>query len=362
MAAVTTLALTGALALAACGGQEANKASTGAGGGASVAGDCFTGNLTGEGSSAQKNAIEVAIAQYGAKCSGANISYNATGSGAGVKQFTAQQVNFGGTDSVLKDDEKVKAKEGCGSEAWDIPMVVGPLGVAYNVKGIDKLVLDAPTMAKVFNGKITTWNDPAIAKLNPGASLPSTAIKVYFRSDESGTTENFTKYLKAAAPSDWTMDASKKWTGSVGEGKPQNAGVAQAVKAQDGAIGYLEWSYITQNNLKMASVDTGSGKPVELTAESVGKAVNIAKQVGTGNDLALKLDYATKAEGAYPMILVTYELVCSKYKDAETGKKVKSFLKLMATSEVQKKMQDKGYAPLPQEMQQKVTKALDAIQ
>ena len=213
--------------------------------------------------------------------------------------------------------------------------------------------------AKIFDGKITTWNDPAIAKLNSGVSLPSTPIKVYFRSDDSGTTENFTKYLKAAAPDAWSYETGKKWTGK-GEGKEKSAGVATAVKGQDGGITYVELSYAQQNTLKMAEIDTGSG-PVVLNAESVGKTVATAKPTGSGNDLALKIDYATKEAGAYPIILVTYEIVCSKYADAAQGSKVKAFLTTFASDEVQGKLEELGYAPLPAEVAAKVQTAVKAI-
>ncbi len=370
ISALTALAITGALALSACGSEtpstptnpgSANSSNT------SAATDCFEGNLTAEGSSAQKNAFEQAMKVYQDKCSGANIAYAATGSGAGIKQFIAKKVDFAGSDSALKTaggaDGKVEATEAanaCTSPAWNLPMVAGPIAVAYNVKGIDKLILDATTMAKIFDGKITAWNDPAIAALNPGVTLPATAIKVYFRSDDSGTTENFTKYLKAAAGDAWGHDPAKKWPGS-GEGKEKSAGVALAATQTDGAITYVEWSYATSNNLKMAAVSTGSGAPVELTGESAGKAVAAATQVGSGNDLALKLDYATKAEGAYPIVLVTYEIVCSKYADPAKGKKVKSFLSLMSTSDVQKSLEAKGYAPLPADVLAKVQTAVAAI-
>ena len=137
--------------------------------------------------------------------------------------------------------EQTAADKQCGSPAWNLPMVTGPIAVAYKVKGVDKLILTPDVIAKIFIGQITTWNDPAIAKVNPGVTLPSTAIKVFFRSDESGTTENFTKYLKGAAPKVWTADPAKKWTGK-GEGKEKTAGVAGAVKATEGGITYAEWS------------------------------------------------------------------------------------------------------------------------
>jgi phosphate transport system substrate-binding protein len=367
--ALGAIALSGALALSACAsennGAQPGAGSTGAAGGSTAAGDCFSGDLKAEGSSAQKNAIDEAIKAYQSACADANIDYQPTGSGAGIKQFIAKQVDFAGSDSALKTEpkdgvvESDAAKQACGSEAWNLPMVTGPIAIAYNVKGIDKLVLNADVAAKIFDGKITTWNDPAIAALNKGVTLPSTPIKVYFRSDESGTTENFTKYLKAAAPEAWSYDPGKKWTGK-GEGKEKSAGVATATKGQDGGITYVELSYAQQNQLPMAQIDTGSG-PVELTAESAGKTIATAKQTGTGNNLALKIDYATKEAGAYPIVLVTYEVVCSKYADAETGKKVKAFLKTFASDAVQKDLETKGYAPLPTEVATKVKTAVDAI-
>jgi len=369
ISALGAIALSGALALSAC-ASENNGAAPGAGGagaasGSSASGDCFSGDLKAEGSTAQKNAIDEAIKAYQTACGDANIDYQPTGSGAGIKQFIAKQVDFAGSDSALKTtpkDGKVEAqdaKAACGSDAWNLPMVTGPIAIAYNVKGVDKLVLDAEVAAKIFDGKITTWNDPAIAALNKGVTLPSTPIKVYFRSDESGTTENFTKYLKAAAPDAWSYETGKKWTGK-GEGKEKSAGVATAVKGQDGGITYVELSYAQQNQLPMAQIDTGAG-PVQLTAESAGKTIATAKQTGTGNDLALKIDYATKEAGAYPIVLVTYEVVCSKYADAQTGKKVKSFLKTFASDAVQKQLESKGYAPLPAEVATKVQTAVDAI-
>lgn len=362
---VAALALVGSIALAACGSDNNTSAGGDSSASSPAAGDCVAGTLSAEGSSAQKNAIEEAISSYGDKCSGATINYNPTGSGAGIKQFIAGQVDFAGSDSALKTVakdgkvEKDEADKACGSPAWDIPMVTGPIAIAYNVKGVDKLVLNADVAAKIFLGKITTWNDPAIAALNSGVTLPKTLIKVFFRSDESGTTENFTKYLNAAAPSVWTAEPAKAWTGK-GEGKEKSAGVSGAVKGTDGGVTYTEWSYAKDNGLGVAQIDNGSG-PVELTGESVGKAVSAASQSGQGNDLALKLDYTTKEAGAYPILLVTYEIVCSKAKDAEKGKLIKAFLKHFAAADTQQGLEEIGYAPLPDSVRTKVTAAIDAL-
>jgi phosphate transport system substrate-binding protein len=238
-------------------------------------------------------------------------------------------------------------------------MVTGPIAVAYNVKGVDKLVLTPEVIANIFSGKITTWNDAAIAKINSGVSLPSEPIKVFFRSDESGTTENFTKYLKAAAPNAWAAEPGKSWTGK-GEGKEKSAGVASAVQSTEGGITYAEWSYAKDNKLGIAQVDNGGGA-VELSGESVGKAVAAAKPDGEGNDLRLKLDYTTKEAGAYPILLVTYEIVCSKAKDPAKVDLVKAFLKHFSSKETQASLEDIGYAPLPDEVRTKVDAAIAAL-
>ena len=366
---VTGVALVGTLALAACGSDNNAPATPGATPGASSsttnAAGCPTGTLNGEGSSAQKNAIEEAIRTFQAKCPGATVNYAATGSGAGIKQFIAGQVNFGGSDSVLKTKEKdgkieaTEAAKACGSPAWNLPMVTGPVAFTYNLKGVDKLIITPEVAAKIFNGVITKWNDPAIVAINKDAKLPDMAIKVFFRSDESGTTDNFTKWLSAAAPSVWTAPPGKKWTGK-GEGKPQSTGVATAVKNTEGGVTYAEWSFAKDNKLGIAQIDNGGG-PVELSAESVGKAVATAKQVGQGNDLALKLDYASKSAGAYPVLLVTYEIVCSKAKDPSKVALTKAFLKHFSSPETQKSLEGLGYAPLPAEIETKVTAAIDAL-
>ncbi|MEO6143730.1 MAG: phosphate ABC transporter substrate-binding protein PstS [Dermatophilaceae bacterium] len=362
---VTSVALVGTLALSACGTDSNVTATPGAGNGTTNAADCATGTLNGEGSSAQKNAIEEAIRTFQEKCNGATVNYAATGSGAGIKQFLAGQVDFGGSDSALKTKEKdgkietEEAAKFCGSPGWNLPMVTGPVAFAYNLKGIDKLVITPDVAAKIFNGVITKWNDPAIVAINKGATLPDLAIKVFFRSDDSGTTDNFTKWLNTAAPSAWPAEPAKKWTGK-GEGKAQNTGVATAVKDTEGGVTYTEWSFAKDNKLGIAQIDNGGG-PVELNAKTVGQAVSTAKQVGEGNDLSLKLDYATKEAGAYPVLLVTYEIVCSKAKDPAKVALTKAFLKHFSSTETQKSLEGLGYAPLPAAVQTKVTAAIDAL-
>ena len=364
-AATAAAALGAALVLASCGSDP----TTGSGGSPAApkeTGSCPSGTLNAEGSSAQKNAIEEAIAAYQEQCPDVTVNYNPTGSGAGIKQFSAGQVDFAGSDSALKSEEKdgvvetdAAAKRCGGNPAWDIPMVVGPIAVAYNVAGVDGLVLNAEVMAKIFDGTIKKWNDPAIAKLNAEAKLPNAPIAVFFRSDESGTTENFTKYLQAASGGAWKTEPAKTWDGA-GSGKEKSAGVAEGVKATANSITYVEWSYARDNKLAMAKVDTGAG-PVELTGESAASAVAAAKPSGEGNDLRLDLDYKTQEQGAYPIVLVTYEVVCSKGLDATKTKLVKSFLTSFSSTETQASLEEIGYAPLPDQVRSKVESAIKAI-
>jgi phosphate transport system substrate-binding protein len=348
--------------LAACGSDDNSDGDT-----AAAAGSGATGTLKGEGSSAQKNAIDQVIATFQEANPDATVEYNPTGSGAGITQFIAGQVDFAGSDSALKSEEKDgiiqtdAAKQRCGgNEAWNLPMVAGPISIAYNLPGVDTLVLNPEVAAKIFLGQITTWNDAAIAALNSGVTLPSTPIKVFFRSDESGTTENFEKYLSATAPDVFTAEPAKQWAGTVGEGKEKSAGVAEGTKTTEGGVTYVEWSYATSNGLGVAQIDNGGG-PVTLSGESAGKAVAVAEVVGTGNDLGLKLDYTTKEAGVYPIILVTYEIVCSKGLDADKTALLKSFLTTFSAADTQAALESIGYAPLPEEIRSKVATSVAAI-
>ena len=359
------------LALSACGSDPEPTGSSSPGDTSSSsapddAAECPNGTLNAEGSSAQKNAVEEVITAYNEKCADVTVNYNPTGSGAGIKQFNAGQVDFAGSDSTLKteaSDGKVEADEAkkrCqGNAALNLPMVIGPVAIAYNLDGVDKLILDGATAAKIFQGVVKTWNAPEIAKLNPGAKLPTAPISVFFRSDESGTTENFAKYLKASGGGAWKGEPSKKWTGT-GSGKEKSSGVAQGVQSTKNSITYVEWSYAVDSKLGVAQVDAGAG-PVQLTADSASKALAAAKVKGTGNDLAMSIDYATKAPGAYPIILVTYEIACSKGLPAEKTALVKSFLSYFVGTEGQASLKELNYAPLPDELRTKVEAAVKSI-
>jgi phosphate transport system substrate-binding protein len=327
-----------------------------------TAGACASGSISSDGSSAQANAMTAWVTAYQKKCPGATINYTGTSSGQGVSDFTASKIAFAGSDAALDKTkgEVTAAEKACGSPAIDIPMVVGPIAIGYNVSGVSDLTLNADVLAKIFTGKITTWSDPAIAAINSGAKLPSTKISVFFRGDPSGTSKNFESYLAATAPTVFTATPDKPWPYKTGSGVQGSSAIADGVKSTDGGIGYMEWSYAGNKGLKTAKVDNGGGA-VALSAETAGSLAGTAQIVGTGDDLSLKLDYATKQAGVYPIELVTYEIVCTKYKDAATGALVKSFLTYTASSEGQGVLAAQGYGPLPSELLSKVQASVAKI-
>ena len=353
------IALTAVLALAACGSD--NQPSSGGAGPSAAASSCAGGSLTAQGSTAQKNAMDEWIKTYQGQCPDAKISYEGTGSGAGVQAFISGTADFVGSDSYLKpDSEQGQADAKCpGGSAVNLPMVVGPIAVVYNLDGVKGLQLDAPTLAKIFAGKITKWNDPAIAGQNSGAKLPSTAIQTIHRSDESGTTDNFTKYLSKTASSDWTFDHAKAWKAPGGTGAKGSDGVASALKSSPGAIAYVEMSFAQNGNLSTAKIKNGAGEYTELSGDSAGKTIEGAKVVGTGSNLSMDIDYTTKQAGAYPIVLVTYEIACTK--GSPKAAAIKGFLTYTSSTGGQSALSDLGYAPLPDSVRTKVAQVVASI-
>ncbi|ALV34876.1 phosphate ABC transporter substrate-binding protein PstS [Streptomyces sp. CdTB01] len=364
--ALGALAASGALVLTACGSDDT---SSGSGGGSSASAttgassikcDNAKGQLLSDGSSAQKNAIDAWVAQFSKAC-GVQINYKAGGSGAGVTSFTQGQLAFAGSDSALKPEEVTASKKVCsGGQGIDLPMVGGPIAVGYNLSGVSNLVLDAPTLAKIFNSKIQYWDDAAIKKLNPSAKLPHLKIQAFHRSDESGTTDNFTKYLIATAKSDWPYSGGKAWQAKGGQAAAQSSGVAAQVKQTNGSIGYFELSYVA-DGVNAVSINTGASAPVAPSSDSASKAIADAKVVGTGKDLSLQLNYNTKADGAYPITLVTYEIVCDKGNKSDTLPATKAFLRYIASEDGQNVLSGLKYAPIPADIIAKVRTTIEGL-
>lgn len=363
--AAGALAVSGALILTACGSDD-NTGSSGGDGGTKATGNIKCegkGQLLASGSSAQKNAMDLWVKNFGAECKDVKINYKATGSGAGIQEWLQGKTAFAGSDSALKPEEVASSKKMCksGGQGINLPMVGGPIAVGFNVPGVDKLTLDAKTLALIFDSKIKNWNDEAIKKLNKGVNLPNLKIQAFHRSDDSGTTDNFTKYLKAAAPESWPHEPGKAWEGEGGQAADGSSGVSSQVKQNSGAISYFELSYATASSIKTVDLNTGASAPVQATVDNASKAIAAAKVKGTGKDLALSLAYDTKAEGAYPITLVTYEIACDKGNKSDTLAATKSFLTYVASEDGQASLKDLGYAPLPTEIATKVRESVASL-
>jgi phosphate transport system substrate-binding protein len=347
------LALTATFALAACGSDNNNNPPASSGSGAPSAGPsfaCATGTLNSQGSTAQQNAIDQWVKAYQTACSGANIVYQGSGSGAGQQAFIQGTADFAGSDSPLVAADQPKADARCKTgPAIHLPMAVGPIAVVYNVQGVTGLQLKPATIAKIFAGKITTWNDAAIKADNPSATLPGTKITTVHRQESSGTSDNFSNYLSTVDPTDWTFghDAEKG-----------SDGVSAFLSKTDGSIGYVEWSFAQANNLNVAKVGNGAGEFVELNGDSAGKTIASAQNTGTGDDMKLKIDYNTSASGAYPIVLVTYEIVCEKGNSSTALPLIKGFLGYAASTAGQQAITSVGYAPLPESVRTKVATAV----
>ncbi|MDF6043329.1 phosphate ABC transporter substrate-binding protein PstS [Streptomyces sp. JH14] len=366
--ALGALAVSSALVLTAC-GSDNNSGGSSTGGSSektsaasNIKCDDAKGQLLASGSSAQKNAMDLWVKDYMAGCTGVEVNYKSSSSGEGIIAFNQGTVGFAGSDSALKPEEVADSKKICKTgQGINLPMVGGPIAIGFHLEGVDSLTLDAPTLAKIFDGKIKKWNDEAIAKLNTGAKLPDKAIQAFHRSEDSGTTQNLGKYLAATAPNDWKYEPEKKWPAPGGQAASGSAGVAAQVKQVDGAIGYFELSYASSQSISTVDINTGGSAPVKASSENASKAIAAAKVKGTGKDLALDLDYTTKAEGAYPIVLVTYEVVCDTGNKAETLPTVKSFLNYTAGDEGQKLLSEAGYAPIPTEINAKVRETIASL-
>jgi phosphate transport system substrate-binding protein len=363
--AVLGVAAVGAL-VAACGtNNNTGSGSTSPSSSSNI--QCASGTLNAAGSTAQQNAISQWSKDFQNACNGVTFNYAANGSGAGVQQFEQGTVDFAGSDFALSGSDIQKANARCKTgNAIDLPMAPGPIAVGYNVTGVTtSLNLSASVLAKIFTGKITNWNDPAIKADNSGANLPNLAIQTFHRSDSSGTTYNFTNYLSHDAAADWTLGANKNWPGPGGQGGKGSSVVAQDVKTTAGGIGYFEQSFATQNNITYANVGNASGQFVQLTTANVAGFLSKATPATTGStgagDLGLQFNYADTSPTDYPNVLVTYEIVCSKGNDPTKLGLIKGFLGYAASTTGQAQLTKNSYVPLPSNLQSQVASAVSAL-
>ena len=336
-----------AVLVAGCGGGNNDNGGS-AGGGDTATG---SGQLKASGASFPDAYYQEVISAYKEQAPDVTVTYNSVGSGTGKKEFGQGLTDFAGTDSTVKDTDGVPA----GSFVY-VPTVAGPITVSYNLSGVDKLQLSPDTLANIFQAKIAKWNDPAIAKDNQGVSLPDGPITVAHRSDGSGTTSNFTKYLTAASPQ-WKLGSGDTvaWPSGT-QGAEKNTGVAQIIKQTDGAIGYVDYSDAVETKLSLAAIKNKDGK---FVAPSLDGATAAVAGATVKDDLTYDPLNASGAD-AYPITAPTYLLLKSKY-DADKAKLVTDYVRYLLT-DGQPIAKDVNFAALPSGLQQKALAQLDKVQ
>ena len=359
VATVGAAAVATALALAACSSSSSSStpASSGSGSSSSASSSsaALSGTLNGSGSTFQLTFQQTAIAAFKQPQPNMTVNYGGGGSGKGRTDLASGVVNFAGSDSPIPAAETANFK---GKTVLYFPVLIGPITLSYNLSGLSKpLQLSAPVIASIFDGKITKWNDPAIAADNSGVTLPSTAIAIAVRSDSSGTTQNFTLFLKDATPSTWTLGSSSiiKWPATAHAGSG-NSGVAQIIKSTPGAIGYVDYSTAKASSLTFASIKNKDG---DYVAPSPTSASAAASQVTVAPDLTFHAVWAPGAT-SYPITYQSWDLVYQTQPNANDEAMLKAYLGYLLGAG-QQLLPNLGYAPLPANIDQMATAQLSKI-
>ena len=354
----------GAALLALAASVTACGASNEGSGSGSSSSSSLSGTLNGGGSSAQESAMSAWRAGFQSQNGdGVTVNYDPVGSGTGRENFISGAYMFAGSDAALSTDagELDKAKQRCGGDVIEVPDYVSPIAVVYNLPGVDGLQLSPSTLGDIFSGKVTTWNDPEIAKDNPDAKLPSTAITPVHRSDDSGTTENFTDYLSQTGGGTWKYPADDTWPIKGGESGEGTSGLVASVKSGEGTIGYADESQA--GDLGQAAIKVGSSynKP---SAEGAAKVLAMSPLVkGRGaNDMAVAVDRTTTEAGAYPLMLTSYLIACPTYDSKSDADLVKNYLSYIVSKDGQQAAADQaGSAPLDPKLQQEAASIVSKI-
>ena len=322
------------------------------------------GTITAGGSSAQANAETAWTAAFTSVATGVTVNYDKSqGSGGGRSNFIAGAYDFAGSDAPLSADETTQAAATFPGGAVNLPIYLDGVSVAYNNADASSLNLSTATIAKIFSGKITDWSDPAIAADNGGKALPAKKITVVVRSDSSGTAQNFTNFLAAADPTDWTWPGSGTFPADItGTDAVKGGGaVHDEIAKVDGAIGYLDHSAV--GDVKSATVN-GVAPEADAVAAAFSDGFTIASN-GVKGDLSGKFDYAkiTADKSAYPIPLVSYAIIPLKFKSADQAKLTVAYLAFAASEDGQKAAASKASSvPLPQEILDEINATLATVE
>jgi len=324
----------------------------------------LSGTISGSGASSMGSGQEAWIAEFQKANPGVTINYEPSGSGAGREAFTAGGVVFAGTDSYWKDEELALEFAACapGTKPWEFPVWISPIAVIFNLDGVSSLNMDAATVAGIFAGEITMWNDDAIASQNADVDLPALAITAVHRSDDSGTTKNFTDYLTKTAEAIWTVGAIETWpTEYGGEGAKGTSGVVEAVTGANGTIGYADAS--KAGDLGTVAIKVGDDY-VSYSAEAASKVIEASSLVEgrESYDLAYKIARDTTEAGVYPIVLVSYLTGCNEYLDPEVATLVKAYASYIISEQGQATAASAGgTAPISASLREQAQAIIDAI-
>ncbi|CAN5147449.1 phosphate ABC transporter substrate-binding protein PstS [soil metagenome] len=354
---IGAIAIAGTILLSSCAANEGTPAETDA-----PVSD-LSGTIDGAGASSQGSAQEAWIASFQTANPDVTINYDPSGSGAGREAFIAGGVSFAGTDSALKQEEIDGGFAACVPDTGyiQVPAYISPIAVIFNVDGVDELNLDAATIAGIFKGTITSWDDPAIAALNEGAKLPAAPITAVHRSDDSGTTKNFTDYLNKNVPEIWDAPAADPFPYTTGEAAQGTSGVVDAVTNGTNTIGYADAS--KAGDLGVAKIKVGD-EFVTYSPEGAAAVVNDSPAGDTAGDtdLAIKLDRLTTDPSHYPLVLVSYIVTCTEFVDADVAPLVKAYVGYITSEEGQAEAASSaGAAPLSADLSAKVATVLESI-
>lgn len=349
-----------ALALSACGAGNEESSSTS--GGSDSGSSSLSGDIAGGGATSQEKAQAAWRAGFQTENPDVTINYDGVGSGTGRENFISKAYAFAGTDSAINDDEGelTAANERCGGDVIQVPAYVSPIAVVFNLPGIDTLNLSADVITDIFEGSITKWNDPKIAAENEGVSLPDTTIVPVHRSDDSGTTANFTDYLSKAGG--WSAEPDDTWPSDIegGESAEGTSGVTGLVTDNEGYVAYADES--AAGDLGQASIKVGDAY-VAPGEEAAAKALSVSKlaEGNSASNMAYDIDRTTTEADTYPLILVSYLLACPTY-PADQADAVKAFLEYVVSDAGQQAAaQEAGSAPLDSAVSAQATKILEGI-
>jgi phosphate transport system substrate-binding protein len=327
-----------------------------------------SGTLIGAGASSQAAGMQGWQAGFQAANPDATVEYDPIGSGGGRETFLSGGSDFAGSDAALKDDEFEQSKDRCAGDqgAINLPHYISPIAIPYNLPSIEgsTVNLTPELVAGIFANEITNWTDPAIAEINPDIEFPDLAVNPVHRSDDSGTTENFTDYMAQTAPDIWTYGPIEPWDvygPGGGEGAPQTSGVVAAVAAGEGSIGYADASQI--GDLPAAAVGV-AGEFVEFSPEAAGRIVDASERTGGRSeyDFAIEVNRNPDTADSYPIALVSYHIVCLEYEDQETVDLVKAFMTYVGSEQGQADgAAAAGSAPISAEVRAEILESIDQI-